>query len=637
MKSRRGAMFISSLVLASMVLMLIGSAYQLLGTRIHQADNLEDSDGARLAAEAGTRYAHAQLQKDPGWRGGDSTTTVVNQPGTIVVEDHGNVLGILTDLDGNVRQFRIRFNFHNGTSTAPDEGLDDPATYWFDSPYVSVNNLSNSGPAPMYRAEPSSGQMRVLSSSPQPYQVARFSGTVIVEGLAGDALRSTTPAQWDPPANMRRTLSRVALETTLARADLVLIDSALYSAGETAVQLDPTNGVMNVTSQDGSPPKIRSLSSIEVYGQDNSVYRTAADGKVHIGDSGGAQFRVAGGVSSSAAGAGSPQSANKQVKTWPRLKWSEVRRAPTSGNRLPAGIYVWRDSPTRQLEYYNEEYAGGPPVGPVTQVNPPMPSSITVNNTGLRMRITDSTYIEPTGAATGFTVLADPALTALGKRPQTIFSPPAGSTEAPVLSTDGGVYLESSLDGLGSITAEQSITFQGTSAFQTNPGQSVALYAKQDIEVLPVPPTVATHINSSVSMGGSDGDDDGGDNDDDGDDSGGSTAPATTLGHFMGTSLPFTPSAQDIAFGGMLYALGNIKMDLTSSGGQGNLYMRGIMSAYGGDPELNQDPGSDPLTGKVVANITNGMLVYDPAYAAQTGNMSAPSPLVVTFQAQLQR
>lgn len=617
-----------------MVLMLIGSAYQLLGTRIHQADNLEDSDGARLAAEAGFRYAQAQLQKDPGWRGGDSNVTVVNQPGTVVVEDHGNVLGILTDLDGNVRQFRIRFNFHNGTGSSPDEGLDDPDTYWFDSPFVSVNNLSNNSGAPMFRAEPSAGQMRVLSGSPQPYQVARFSATVIVEGLAGDALRSTNPTQWEPPANLGKTLSRVVLETTVARGDLVLIDSALYSGGETSIQLDPSNGVLNVTSQDGSPPKIRSLSSIGVYGQDTSVYQTATDGKVHIGDTGGAQFRVAGGISTSAAGAGDPQSTNKQVKTWPRLKWSEVRRAPVAGSTLSAGIYLWRNAPPR-LEYYNEEYTGGPPVGPVTQLNPPMPPSVTVHNAGFRMRITDNTYITPTGSATGFTVLADPALSALGKRPQTIFSPPAGSTEAPVLSSDGGVYLESSLDGLGSITAEQSITFQGTSAFQTNPGQSVALYAKQDIEVLPVPPSVASHIQSSVVVSGSDGDDDGGDSGSDGD-SGGSS-PSSTLSNFMGTSLAVTPGAQDIAFGGMLYALGNIKMDLTSTGGQGNLFMRGIMSAYGGDPELDQDPGSDPLTGKVVANITNGMLVYDPAYAAQTGSMSAPSPLVITFQAQLER
>jgi len=72
---------------------------------------------SRRLAEAAVSYARARLRDKPAWRG--DGPNVLTQPDFTVIEDNGNVFGLVRDLDGETGLFRIRFNFQDGPPPPP--------------------------------------------------------------------------------------------------------------------------------------------------------------------------------------------------------------------------------------------------------------------------------------------------------------------------------------------------------------------------------------------------------------------------------------------------------------------------------------------------------------------------------------
>jgi hypothetical protein len=107
----------------------------------NSASNLTESrERARRAARSGLEFAAAQLRENPDWKADTAQRTVVQQEGVVITQHRGNVLGQISEADGTVSEFRIRFNYYDGTDGG--DMMDDPSgDFWFEIPGVSVNNL----------------------------------------------------------------------------------------------------------------------------------------------------------------------------------------------------------------------------------------------------------------------------------------------------------------------------------------------------------------------------------------------------------------------------------------------------------------------------------------------------------------
>lgn len=138
---------------------------------------------ARQAALSGIEYARSQLAKDSDWRG-DATGTTISSDSMTVKESNGNVLGLLSYPDGGKAEFRIRFNYQDGSGGG--DGMDDPAlASRILSSVLSLNNLEKSSPADV------PGQNSNFTVNPDLAPVDTVPGHAAllrVEGMAGPSV-----------------------------------------------------------------------------------------------------------------------------------------------------------------------------------------------------------------------------------------------------------------------------------------------------------------------------------------------------------------------------------------------------------------------------------------------------------------
>ena len=94
-------------------------------------------------------------------------------------------------------------------------------------------------------------------------------------------------------------------------------------------------------------------------------------------------------------------------------------------------------------------------------------------------------------------------------------------------------------------------------------------------------------------------------------------------------SLPFgAPKFQDIAFSGLFYTQGSIKANFPAGPSAADLYFRGMVVAFGGDPEAGQSAGD---SGKGAIDFTGGnvYLEYDSRYVVGALNLTGAALLEV--------
>lgn len=622
-RKRRGIAIIISLMMMVLVLMFVTAMVVTFPTTVEASRDSAEGRLAQAAAQSGVDYAWCRLQEKPTWKGdgnGNATTTIINTPQLTVTEDRGDVWGFLTDSLGNKSQFRIRFNWHNGAGGA--DGLSDPARM-IPTQFVSFNNLDQAAPAPVRRGVVNSTSM-ITTSSPSPYSVAQYSCCLLVEGLAGTGLSSTTPASPIPPANAGRVV-RQTLEVELGRPTLANLDSAVYGS---KISASGGGQIVDVESAGAALPRSRTLDDIALTG--GAKYKTASGGSI---------------VSSNSSFTSVPNSGpapiirhediNSQRKKYLSVKMTDIAQATASDPQLPAGTYVWREN--GNLDYYAVDYGGTLPTGsPSATLHDSAElaahmgasgSPITLDGTTYTLQYNSNIFVQPQGAIKSLAIVPESGI-AVNKadRPKNLFQ--GAATSAPVLTGDGDITMKGSLIGKGSVTTTGNLTFQGASVFESDPGKNVAIYAGGNVSMEQIPPEVAINLDPgnasshgyhhSMHHHGHHHYNHAGHN-------------STSLINLSASMIANRLSAldgNDVMIAGLVYAGGNFTTNL----GNGTMYVRGAVVAYGGNADLGEVPGTPGKGGEVVLNSKGAQFTFDPTYVVSSMSLSTPSRLALTLQ-----
>lgn len=646
---RAGIVLITTLLMMVLVVMFVTAVVYAGSGGLALSGNFYEREAALLAADSGVQYAMTRLQASANWRGSSPGTVPEPRADFSVIEKDGNVVGYLTTVLGHKSQFRIKFNYEDG----PD-GLDGLANtsdpeWILQTPFVSVNNLIGASAASVRRAREDG---RGVAGGDAPYVVPRRTACLLVEGLAGWGLRD---AKHGDAGNFlsNRTVVRRMVEAYLTLDESSTTDSAAFAAGDVVANLNK-NSTFKVDSRvKDTAGRMRGLQDVEINGS-GVEYDAGSDAEVYVGE--GHTMTVAGkdptGVT--------VKNANS-ADQFKRLTWEGIAKASatsTSDAQVKGGTYVWRMNTegAAYLEYFDQDFVPGstlPEAGTGTVVDT---TSVTSRGTGvsvdpgrLTLEITNNVFVTPSeGGATGFAVVTDPAVSDQGVRPAVEFSPSSGSARAPVLTASGSVRFEGSANGLGAVTSEGDITFQGPSVLESDPETGVSLYAKGNIQVEQTPTKVAQKtgvltefVSNYVKAGG---------NLDrlvDAVVSGSrlsgaaQTAFQTAFSHLSEKEqnklkgewtkavegdakkreafvarlkvamLDPTVSGSDQNLTGVLYTWKDFNANL----GNGKLNIRGTLIAYGGDPSSATDdaPGTNGA-GRITIDAKAVHLTYDPSY-----------------------
>jgi type II secretory pathway pseudopilin PulG len=647
-RKKRAIVLVTTLIFLVILLMIVSAALILSGATRNSSGSLQDNQAALMAAETGLDYARTRLQERPDWKGdGDgvvTTQTVVRSAddSLIVEEDNGSVIGYVTTESGIHSQFRIRFNFHDGDVGTPNDAdsLDDPGTL-LPGPYVSFNNLGNSASLPGKRAEDLGSGWEVAASSPTTFDIPAFTAYVIVEGYAGNGLRDQVqdPANPDPMVSGARISKRI-LDANLQRAFSSGTDAVIYANENIQGTLGPGGEFSVQTADPGAPPRLRSNESIQIASSGGSAnYLTDSTGEVYVkGGSSPGDFTVNG-----SAGTPGAIQENTDGSDFFGIEWDDVRKATTSDPQIRAGTYIWRrddGTGTPYMEYFPEEYnpANSYPQGSGSiQIRSSNPGDLllsgsigtdaNVNFATYKTEIMSNIHVAPQGGVQGVAIVPESDVLTIDKSRPLVQFTTGGSGDTPVLTSSGQVYVSGEIGGNGSVTAEGDITFQGSSALEVAPDQSVAVYSRNDVILQAIPDPVVSSggsVTAAVAAALSSG-------------SSSTSSGPTTGGPGSGTGAAVSGAAsgggpppagyQDQAFAGIIFAGGNFRADLrTGTAYPGNFYLRGLLSAYGGDPSTG-NPGGDG-DGFVDMTAENAYFTFDPAYIDSLIDMNAPTPLV---------
>ena len=339
---RRGIFFVSVLLTTLLLAMLVGAALSSGVWGMKQGANQSDVAAARRAAQGGVEYALARLRDNPQWKADSARVTTVSEPGFFVVEERGNVVGIM-DCGGQISQFRIRFNYNDGAGGA--DGMNDPSSAMnIPSGLVSFNNMLSNSTGEVPRAD---GPGHSVQTAPVTYtSVPGHSVFLVVEGRCGDWLEAATPNNPNPPAPLLGSTSLSQVETVYKVSNAA--NGGTPAVGASAGNFKATVGTGNrddltLDSASGSVVgRLRSRADMEVEGGRSGDYNLTSG-------RGGGEYRVQGASSVRAdpSVVNRPEGASDSLY---QIPWSEVHKADGS-NLLPAGTYVvWDDG---SLHYFD--------------------------------------------------------------------------------------------------------------------------------------------------------------------------------------------------------------------------------------------------------------------------------------------
>jgi hypothetical protein len=331
-KSRhRGIVLISVIFISVLIGMYMVSATILNRSRFGGMRQTAESRLAEEAARSGLEYALARLEENPNWRGGLNTTTV-NTPDLIVVEDEGNVVGIMKTGAGTA-QFRLRFNHQNGSGGT--DNMDDPSgPMLFDSPHISQNNLTGRSDALLYYGDGVGNS----ASTVAPNVVEPGAVALVVEGRVSRGFDQATAA--NPNPSVSRVLSARVVEGFYRVKSVTseqLTDAVGMAGGKFDAKLyDGTARMLLGDTRDTGNPTIR------VRGGDMTVedVDSGSDGTV---DGTNGEIRVGSGSNVNAdLATGIGTEVEQTNDHFYQLVWDDVTQ-PSGTNTLQAGVYEVRD------------------------------------------------------------------------------------------------------------------------------------------------------------------------------------------------------------------------------------------------------------------------------------------------------
>ncbi|MCA9794304.1 MAG: hypothetical protein KC910_21000 [Candidatus Eremiobacteraeota bacterium] len=321
-----------------LIAMFVGAAASLNPGQLGLVRNEADYKAARGAARSGLAYAMTRLEENPNWRG-DGNGIVVDTPDMVVVEQDGNVVGLLRDGSGRTAQFRIRFNHQDGGGGGDD--LDDPPSeFRFDTPYVSVNNLLGSGPV----ALPIANGVGYSVNGSADHDVPEHCAALLVEGRVSPQL-SVADAS-NPNPRLQAVRAHLTIESLCGVGDLELegdiSGAVLMSAGDFVTDLTGTDPLSLASVGSDQPTRVRVKNDMVVDGAGENL-RTAATAEVLAGGSVKANFN-SDHISRALEEAGD---------AFYQLAWDDVDD-PGEGT-LPAGVYVFWEADGK-VHYYPDNW-----------------------------------------------------------------------------------------------------------------------------------------------------------------------------------------------------------------------------------------------------------------------------------------
>ncbi len=348
-RARRGIFIISVLFLVVLVTMFVGAASELAPWAFRKSNNSEHLSSAQRAARSGVEYALARLKStNYAWKADDGTrNVVVDTPELVVVEEKGNVIGLIRK-NGSTSQFRLRFNWQDGGPAR--DGLDDaPAAMQIGIPYVSFNNVLGTAEKDSPKAN---GPGNSVPATPTRHTVVPARGVYLAcEGRSGGFLSAADAVNPNPsPGFDAVTVTRVETVFKINNIGQPGLASVVASAGSLKADLPTSAGTdptlkrnLELDSADGSAlGRLRSKQAMQFTGGD-TFNLVAAPGK-----QGEYRFKTSeSGISKPTSVQSTPELDTDDLY---KIPWSQVKTA-SGANTLKGGVYtVWQDG---SVHYYD--------------------------------------------------------------------------------------------------------------------------------------------------------------------------------------------------------------------------------------------------------------------------------------------
>ncbi|MGM9992397.1 MAG: PilX N-terminal domain-containing pilus assembly protein [Candidatus Bruticola sp.] len=491
LKNKRGIVLITTMLTVVLVIMLLSSVvYSNLGG-MRLASNFYGREEALMAAQSGIQYAVTRLQDNITWRAAEAKNISETSKGLEVIEKEGNVLGCITTSNGRRSFFRLKFNYEDGAGGL--DGLNNSSLSGkIASPYVSVNNLFNSTPVKVYTAS-ADGTIRLKESSDSygtkyveaenspSFELGKASCYLIAEGFAGNSLRDL---ELDDLAALRS--SDLSGQTSVRSEAYLTLDSEEQftdSVASAASNLTIKANVIRASNAKGSnAPKMRTLGSASINAglldmSDGQIVSAAAS-DIKLSDPKQSSYTVF---------------TSKDTSNFAQVTWESVQEKckDKSFIKVTAGTYRWEKDPddksgkTNVLVRYDGNFPPGtsiPADTAKTKITANMPG-IEIDFSSQTMTISDNLSVASNGQTSSFIIRYDKEGGA--SRPIVAFLKDS-SGNYPIITSDNNIFIEGAALGGGSLISAGNISLQGPSILESDPGVGVSVYAKGDVNLLPI-------------------------------------------------------------------------------------------------------------------------------------------------------
>lgn len=505
-KCKQGIVLITTMLTVVLVIMLLSSVVYSNFGNMRLTSNFYGREEAIMAAQSGVEYALTKLQNNIAWQGDDKNYQLASAAkGVKIVENNGNVWGMLITPNGRRSFFRIKFNYEDGPDGFDNMDNTSDKNYIIHSPYVSVNNLYSRGMRTVYTA-PLNGILRTqkykdeyqrecikAAGNAKSYELPKSTCALIVEGFSGIGVRdfdltkmNELQKNLDCSKGLGNNIVSNVVEVYLTFDPSVACTSSVLGAGGKISAKASNITIKN--AQGNAAPRLRSLKDL------NLTYKNISFGKGQAIVSG--NFYKNGVETRAGKVSGSDYSvikaSDKETDDIAQIKWDDVTKADSEGQKyttIKGGVYIWRKnehSNNYTLTRYDKN-----PFGKKHGFRNKKNKSEEVHGYGSAFQIDKAkatiTISENIKVEKGksLTIIYDDSCSQV-TRPIVAFVKNSPTDSDPILSADGDITIKGATLGSGSITSQKSISLQGPSILESDPGVGVSVYAKNDVNFLPI-------------------------------------------------------------------------------------------------------------------------------------------------------
>lgn len=505
-KYKQGIVLITTMLTVVLVIMLLSSVVYSNFGNMCLTSNFYGREEAIMAAQSGVEYALTKLQNNITWQGDDKNNQLASTAkGVKIVENSGNVWGMLITPNGRRSFFRIKFNYEDGPKGFDNMDNTSDKNYIIHSPYVSVNNLYNRGMRTVYTA-PLNGILRTqkytdeygkeclkAAGNAKSYELPKSTCALIVEGFSGVGVRDLDLAKMnelqkhlDYSKGLGSNIIDNVVEVYLTFDPQAACTSSVLGAGGKISAKASNITIKN--AQGSSAPRLRSMKDL------NLTYKniTFDNGQAIVSGN----FYKNGTETKAGAVRGSNynviKASDKDTGDIAQIKWNDVTKADSEGQKyttIKGGVYVWRKN-DHNSNYTLTRYTKNPfdkkhrfrsKKNKSEEVNG-YGSAFQVNKAKATIIISENIKVED---GQSLTIIYDDSCSQV-TRPVVAFVKNSPTDSDPILSADGDITIKGATLGSGSITSQKSISLQGPSILESDPGVGVSVYAEHNVNFLPI-------------------------------------------------------------------------------------------------------------------------------------------------------